>query len=105
MQLSASFKEQKLKAKPNWDFWKFTSILYDTGELAENTRKQAKYAVKDLLGHRSIMNTDRYQHGSYANDILLNDLKQAKKDDLISTGFEYVRFDDREQVPIYREKK
>jgi hypothetical protein len=51
------------------------------------------------------MNTDRYQHGSNANDeYITKRLKTSKEeDDLISTGFEYVRFDDREQVPIYRE--
>jgi hypothetical protein len=28
-----------------------------------------------------------------------------EEDALISAGFEYVRFDDKEQVPIYRKKK
>jgi integrase len=65
------------------------------------------YAVKTLLGHKSIINTDRYQHGSYSNDEYLTKRPTTSKeeDDLISTGFEYVRFDQKEQVPIYRKRK
>ncbi len=38
------------------------------------------YAVKDLLGHRSIVNTDRYQHGSYASEEYLTKRpKQARQ--------------------------
>jgi integrase len=65
------------------------------------------YAVKDLLGHKSVMSTDRYQHGSYTSDDYITKRPQTsqEEDALISAGFEYVRFDDRENVPIYRKRK
>lgn len=65
------------------------------------------YAVKDLLGHKSLVNTDRYQHGSYANEeyVVKRPKTSQEEDELINAGFEYVRFDDREQVPIYRKRK
>jgi len=65
------------------------------------------YAVKDLLGHKSIVNTDRYQHGTYANNEYLSKRPKTaqEEDDLITAGFEYVRFDEKEQVPIYRRRK
>lgn len=65
------------------------------------------YAAKDLLGHKSLMSTDRYQHGSYTSDdyVTKRPKTSQEEDALISAGFEYVRFDDKEQVPIYRKRK
>jgi len=65
------------------------------------------YAVKDLLGHKSLMSTDRYQHGSFiSDDYTTKRPKTSQEEDaLISAGFEFVRFDDKEQVPIYRKRK
>jgi integrase len=65
------------------------------------------YAVKDLLGHVSIANTDRYQHGSYSSEeyITKRPTTSQEEDTLISAGFEYVRFDSKEDVPVYRKRK
>jgi integrase len=65
------------------------------------------YAVKKLLGHKSISNTDRYQHGSYSSEeyVTKRPLTSIEEDTLINAGFEFVRFDNRENVPIYRKRK
>jgi integrase len=65
------------------------------------------YAVKDLLGHVSIANTDRYQHGSFSSEeyITKRPKTSQEEDALIDAGFEYVRFDSKEDVPIYRKRK
>jgi hypothetical protein len=53
------------------------------------------------------MSTDRYQNGSYTSDdyVTKRPKTSQEEDALISAGFEYVRFDDKEQVPIYRKRK
>jgi integrase len=78
--------------------WKASREYEKTGDI---------YAVKDLLGHKSIVNTDRYQHGIFkSNEYISKRPKTSLEEDaLISAGFEYVRFDDREQTPIYRKRK
>jgi len=65
------------------------------------------YAVKDLTGHKNIANVDRYQHSNYTSDEYISKRPKTsqEEDALISAGFEYVRFDDREQVPIYRKRE
>ncbi len=64
------------------------------------------YAVKYLLGHKSITNTDFYQHSCYVcDDYIVKRPKTTEEDSLIISGFEFVRFDEREQVPIYRKRK
>jgi integrase len=65
------------------------------------------YAVKKLLGHKSIINTDRYQHGSYSSEEYITKRPKTSKeeDDLINAGFEFVRYDQKEDAPIYRKRK
>jgi integrase len=65
------------------------------------------YHVKDVLGHKSITNTDKYQHSLYTSDeyVTKRPKTSQEEDALISSGFEFVRFDDREQAPIYRKRK
>jgi len=65
------------------------------------------YAVKDLLGHKCISNTDRYQHGSFSNEEYVTKRPQTsqEEDALINAGFQFVRFDSKENVPIYRKRK
>ena len=65
------------------------------------------YAVKNLLGHKSISNTDRYQHGSFSSDEYVTKRPQTSQEEdmLISVGFEFVRFDHRENVPVYKKRK
>jgi integrase len=65
------------------------------------------YAVKDLLGHKAISSTDRYQHGSYSSDeyVTKRPKTSQEEDALITAGFDYVRFDSKENVPIYRKRK
>jgi len=65
------------------------------------------YAVKDLLGHVSIANTDRYQHGSFSSEEYITRRPETsqEEDALINAGFEYVRFDSKEDVPVYRKRK
>jgi hypothetical protein len=47
------------------------------------------------------------QHGSYVNEEHITKRPQTSQveDELINAGFEYVRFDNRENVPIYRKRK
>jgi site-specific recombinase XerD len=65
--------------------------------------------VKTKLGHRSIENTMKYTQ-------LVNWEKPdswtvkrpqttTEEDQLIEAGFEYVRFDDKNQCPVYRKRK
>ena len=65
------------------------------------------YAVKDLTGHMNIANVDRYQHSTYTSDDYISKRPKTsqEEDALISSGFEFVLFDDREQVSIYRKRK
>jgi integrase len=65
------------------------------------------YEVKKLLGHKAISSTDRYQHGSYSSEEYVTKRPQTsqEEDTVINAGYEYVRFDDRENVPIYRKRK
>ncbi len=52
-------------------YWKASGEYEKTGDI---------YAVKDLLGHKSLMNTDRYQHSNYTSDeYITKRLRQAKK--------------------------
>ena len=62
---------------------------------------------KDLLGHKSLMSADRYQHGNYTSDeyIIKRPRTSQEEDALGSTGFKFVRFDHGENVPIYRKRK
>jgi hypothetical protein len=65
------------------------------------------YAVKDLLCHKCISNTDRYQHGTFSSEEYVTKRPQTsqEEDALISAGFQFVRFDNKEDVPIYRKRK
>ena len=65
--------------------------------------------VKNRLGHRSILNTDRYTHlvdwETPDNWNVKRPATTTEEDQLIEAGFEYVRFDDRNNCPIYRKRK
>jgi integrase len=64
--------------------------------------------VQERLGHRSILNTMVYtQLVEWDEDeYTVRRPKTAKEEDeLVEVGFQYVRFDDREGVPIYRKRK
>ena len=65
------------------------------------------YDVKKLLGHKSIVNTDRYQHGSYSNSEWVTRWAKTRQEEeeLSNTGFNFVRFDHKEDAPIYRKRK
>jgi len=65
------------------------------------------YAVKTLLGHKALSSTDRYQHGNYSNEEYVTKRSQTsqEEDTLINAGFEFVRFDNKEDVPIYKKRK
>ncbi len=65
------------------------------------------YAVKTLLGHKALSSTDRYQHGSYSNEEYVTKRPQTSQEEdiLINAGFEFVRFDNKEDVPVYRKRK
>jgi integrase len=65
--------------------------------------------VKEKLGHRSIENTLIYTHlvdwEQPDTWIVRRPITSKEEDDLIVAGFEYVRFDDKTQCPIYRKRK
>jgi integrase len=65
------------------------------------------YEVKKLLGHKCISNTDRYQHGSYSNAEYVTKRPQTnqEEDELINAGFEFIRYDHKQDVPVYRRRK
>jgi integrase len=65
------------------------------------------YAVKTLLGHKALSSTDRYQHGSYSNEEYVTKRPQTSQEEdiLINAGFEFERFDNKEDVPVYRKRK
>lgn len=64
--------------------------------------------VQRKLGHRSILNTMIYTHLiDWQTDqwIVKRPSTSEEEDDLIQTGFEYVRFDEKLETPIYRKRK
>lgn len=64
--------------------------------------------VKQLLGHKRLENTEVYTHlvDFATEDYTVRRPKASKEEDeLIEAGFEYVRYDDKEQCPIYRKRK
>jgi integrase len=64
--------------------------------------------VKQLLGHKRLENTEIYTHliDFATDDYTVRRPKTSKEEDeLIEAGFEYVRYDDKEQCPIYRNRK
>jgi len=65
------------------------------------------YAVKNLLGHKALTSTDRYQHGTFTSEEYATKRPQTapEEDNLINAGFEFVRFDQARNEPIYRKRK
>jgi len=64
--------------------------------------------VVKLLGHRQIRSTLVYTTliNFEANEYIVKRPITAKEEDeLVKAGFEYVGFDDKEQVLIYRKRK
>ena len=67
--------------------------------------------VQRLLGHRSILNTMMYINLEQAifeasDEYIVKRPKTAQEEDkLIGVGFEYVRFDSKENTPVYRKRK
>jgi len=64
--------------------------------------------VKQLLGHKRLENTEVYTHliDFATDDYTVRRPKTSKEEDeLIEAGFEYVRYDEKEQSPIYRKRK
>ena len=74
----------------------------------EYTKTKDILHVRQLLGHKQIQSTLIYTTlvNFEANEYIVKRPSTAKEEDeLIKTCFEYVRFDDKEQVPIYRKRK
>jgi integrase len=65
--------------------------------------------VKTKLGHRSIENTMKYTQlvnwETPDSWTAKRPQTSAEEDQLIESGFEYIRFDDRNQCPVYRKRK
>ncbi|HSV49499.1 MAG TPA: site-specific integrase [Candidatus Acidoferrales bacterium] len=64
--------------------------------------------VQRLLGHKNIQNTIRYSHlQDFEADewVVRRPATPKEEDELIMSGFQYVRFDERMGVPIYRKRK
>jgi len=64
--------------------------------------------VKQQLGHKCIENTMIYTHlVNFESDehYVAHAKTLAEEDKLIQAGFEFVRYDEREQVAIYRKRK
>ncbi len=78
--------------------WRASGQYEKTGDI---------YSVKDLLGHKCIGSTDRYQHGTYQNEEYIPKWAKSRKDeeDLSNAGYQFVRYDQKEDAPIYRKRK
>jgi integrase len=65
------------------------------------------YSAKYIMGHKALSSTDRYQHGTYSSEeyITKRPKTSQEEDTLINAGFEFVRFDNKEDVPVYRKRK
>lgn len=65
------------------------------------------YSVKNLLGHKSIINTDRYQHSVFTSDEYIHKRPKTpeEEDSLIDAGFEFIRYDQKTDTPVYRKRK
>jgi len=64
--------------------------------------------VKQLLGHKRLESTEVYTHlvDFAADDYTVRRPKTSREEDeLVEAGFEYVRYDEKEQCPIYRKRK
>ena len=64
--------------------------------------------VKQQLGHKRLENTELYMHLiDFAPEeyIVKRPRTSKEEDELIKSGFQYVRFDNKENVPIYRQRK
>ena len=67
--------------------------------------------VQRLLGHKNILNTMIYINLEQAifeesDEYIVKRPKTAQEEDkLIGVGFEYVRFDSKENTPVYRKRK
>jgi integrase len=65
--------------------------------------------VKEKLGHRNIQNTMVYTRLVDWEQpdcwIVKRPQNSQEEDELIAAGFEYVRFDERLDTPIYRKRK
>ena len=65
--------------------------------------------VKSKLGHRNIANTMVYtrlvEWEQPNNWIVRRPQTTQEEDELVEAGFEYVRYDERMQPPIYRKRK
>jgi integrase/ribosomal protein L37AE/L43A len=79
--------------------WKATMEYHKTKDILH---------VRELLGHRQIQSTLVYTtlvNFDSEEYLVKRPTTTKEEDELITAGFEYVRFDDREQVPIYRKRK
>jgi integrase len=79
--------------------WKATMEYHKTKDILH---------VKQLLGHKSIKNTEIYTHLiSFEEDefhvAFAKTLEEEKK--LIEAGFEFVRYSERDELAIYRKRK
>jgi len=64
--------------------------------------------VKQILGHRSLENTQIYTHliEFRSEDYHIAHAKSLEEEDkLLQTGFEFVRYSEKDQVAIYRKRK
>jgi len=64
--------------------------------------------VKALLGHKQLRNTEIYTHlidfeGDEWHVAAAQNLEEEKK--LIETGFDFVRYSERDEIAIYRKRK
>ena len=74
----------------------------------EYARTRDILRVKQLLGHKRLETTEIYTHlvDFATEDYTVRRPKTSKEEDeFIEAGFEYVRYDEKEQCPIYRKRK
>ena len=74
----------------------------------EYAKTREIYMVKQLLGHKSLKNTDRYQHMvkfPHEEYETKRPRTSEEEDNLSNAGYVFVRYDFKEECPIYRRRK
>lgn len=64
--------------------------------------------VQHLLGHKRLENTEIYTHLTEFKPeeyTIKRSRRSKEEDELLEAGFQYVRYDDKDQCPVYRKRK
>lgn len=110
--LESVFARQRNKLAATLQNPRLKQIHFHTLRHFKATMEYAKdrdiLRVKQILGHKALESTEVYTHLiNFATEdyTVRRPGTSNEEDQLIEAGFEYVRYDDKEQCPIYRKRK